>query len=328
MRATRSGRQGTRAARCAGLLLLAWSGAHAASASAQREASGEPFALRLEVDLPVMVMSAPVGSAWLLRNELSPAAFAPRCDRSGLAGFDRGVAGRYDADMRLASDLGVAALLAGGASVLLLDGGWVDFAIGSESVLVASALAVTTMLAVRRPRPWLYGDEAPLADRERGGSSVSFPSGHTANAFALALALFQIEHARHPSSSAPYWLLAGTGVVALTVGTTRVLAGDHFPSDVLAGAVLGSAVGWAVPALHRPAPPAPAPAPAGARTRLRMRARSATAVTRRSRSPRCARCASGSRLRPRWLQTATTAPGSTTFRSICRTRCATWPERA
>jgi membrane-associated phospholipid phosphatase len=253
MRAPSPARLGSLAAWSVQLLpLLALTSTDAAQA--QRESGAAPFALRLEVDLPVIAASATIGSAWLLRNELAPAACAPRCDRSALAGFDRGVAGRYDADVRLASDLGVAALLAGGAAVVLLDGGWVDFAIASESVLVASAIGVTLMLAVRRPRPWLYGEEAPLADRERGGSSVSFPSGHTANAFALAFALFQIERARHPGSSAPYWLLAGSGAIAAAVGTSRVLAGDHFPSDVIAGALLGSAVGWAVPELHRVAP--------------------------------------------------------------------------
>jgi membrane-associated phospholipid phosphatase len=240
---------GRLSASCAGALLLAVLAPHAAHAQ-----SGEPFGLRLDVDLPVMVVSATIGATWLLRNELAPATCAPRCDRADLAGFDRGVAGRYDSNARLASDLTVAALLAAGAGVSLLDGGWIDLAIGAQSVLVSLAIAVTTMMAVRRPRPWLYGDEAPLADRERGGSSMSFPSGHTASAFAVAVALFRIQRARRPGSSAPYWLLAGAGSVATLVGVTRVLAGDHFPSDVLAGAVLGSAIGWAVPELHRVAP--------------------------------------------------------------------------
>lgn len=237
---------------CAGLLLLASLASHAAHA--QPGASSSPLGFRPEVDLPLMVVSATIGSAWLLRNELPPASCAPRCDRARVARFERGVAGRYDPGMRLASDVGVGALLVAGASLLWVDGGWNDFAIGSESVLVASAIAVTTMLATRRPRPWLYGEEAPLADRERGNASVSFPSGHTANAFALALALFQLERARHPDSSGPYWLLAGAGGVAAAIGLTRVLAGDHFPTDVFAGALLGSAVGWLVPELHRAAP--------------------------------------------------------------------------
>jgi membrane-associated phospholipid phosphatase len=240
---------GMSAACLTGMLLataFATSSAHAQSAT-----GAQPFSLRLGVDLPVMVVSATIGASWLLRNELTPASCAPRCDQADLAAFDRAVAGRYDSNMRLTSDLAVAALLAGGAGVLLFDGGWVDLAVGTESVLVASAIAVTTMFAVRRPRPWLYGEEAPLRDRERGGSSMSFPSGHTANAFAVALALFRIQRARHPGSSRPYWLLAGAGGLAVVVATTRVLAGDHFPSDVLAGALLGGAVGWAVPELHR-----------------------------------------------------------------------------
>jgi membrane-associated phospholipid phosphatase len=34
------------------------------------------------------------------------------------------------------------------------------------------------------------------------------------------------------------------------VGATRILAGEHFPTDVVAGAAVGAAIGLIVPALH------------------------------------------------------------------------------
>jgi membrane-associated phospholipid phosphatase len=40
-------------------------------------------------------------------------------------------------------------------------------------------------------------------------------------------------------------------LLAATVGTLRVLSGKHFPTDVLTGAVVGSALGWLIPELHR-----------------------------------------------------------------------------
>ena len=38
---------------------------------------------------------------------------------------------------------------------------------------------------------------------------------------------------------------------AAAVGTLRVAAGRHFPTDVLAGAALGSLIGWLIPTVHR-----------------------------------------------------------------------------
>ena len=68
--------------------------------------------------------------------------------------------------------------------------------------------------------------------------SNSFPSGHAAFAFAIAAALNVIYKNK----------LLYLYPVALWLGLTRVYVGAHFPSDVLAGAVLGTIVGTAVAA--------------------------------------------------------------------------------
>lgn len=61
--------------------------------------------------------------------------------------------------------------------------------------------------------------------------AFSFPSGHTLHAFAFALML----SAFHPALAPLLW-----GFAAL-VGLARVVLGLHFPSDVLVGAVIGTA---------------------------------------------------------------------------------------
>jgi undecaprenyl-diphosphatase len=67
-------------------------------------------------------------------------------------------------------------------------------------------------------------------------ASASFPSGHATTAFALAV-LLALWYPRFG------WVFLG---LAGLVGLSRVILGSHFPSDVLAGAVLGSAVSLAV----------------------------------------------------------------------------------
>jgi len=63
----------------------------------------------------------------------------------------------------------------------------------------------------------------------------SFPSGHTMTAFSIALVVSYF----YPGLEWPLYFLA------LSIAISRVVLGMHFLSDVLAGAVLGSALGIA-----------------------------------------------------------------------------------
>jgi undecaprenyl-diphosphatase len=64
----------------------------------------------------------------------------------------------------------------------------------------------------------------------------SFPSGHTCGAFLLAALTTEF----YAALAAPMYLWAGA------VGLSRVVLGVHFPSDIVAGAVLGSGIAWCV----------------------------------------------------------------------------------
>ena len=81
------------------------------------------------------------------------------------------------------------------------------------------------------PRPYECRAIAPLIARD--GAGKSFPSRHTFSAFAIAASWF--------AASAPVAvvLLVAAGVLAVC----RVLGGVHFPRDVVAGALIGSATG-------------------------------------------------------------------------------------
>jgi undecaprenyl-diphosphatase len=61
----------------------------------------------------------------------------------------------------------------------------------------------------------------------------SFPSGHTMTAFSIALVVSYF----YPPLEGPLYFLA------ISIAVSRVVLGMHFLSDVLAGAVLGSALG-------------------------------------------------------------------------------------
>jgi undecaprenyl-diphosphatase len=124
--------------------------------------------------------------------------------------------------------------------VVLLTGGPERF-----HALLAAALAVSVGItlflklkkACRRKRPCAI--EPHCWTTLLPPDQFSFPSGHTITAFSVALSLSVF----YPA------LLIGLLFCALSVALSRILLGMHFLSDVLAGAAIGSVLGWTAAAL-------------------------------------------------------------------------------
>jgi undecaprenyl-diphosphatase len=96
---------------------------------------------------------------------------------------------------------------------------------------------------VGRPRPWLHVmGLIPLINET---DPYSFPSGHTCAAFAAGM----IWAKALPQT----WMRVLAVVLAVLMGLSRLYVGVHYPSDVLAGAIIGSlsaAVAWKLGQLH------------------------------------------------------------------------------
>jgi len=97
----------------------------------------------------------------------------------------------------------------------------------TATVAAASVLNSAVKLLVRRRRPVLDGLPALTGTPTR----LSFPSAHASTSFAGA---WCFAHLGLPA--APLYALAGA------LAASRVYLGVHYPSDVLAGALLGSAL--------------------------------------------------------------------------------------
>ncbi len=106
------------------------------------------------------------------------------------------------------------------------------------AVLLVSSLTIYLLKTfIQMERPFLTHPE--IVKRSTGGGS-SFPSGHTLEAFAIAVAFTKLFGKK--------WsviLFLWAGVVAYS----RLVLGVHYPSDVFAGLLIGCFVGWVIPGI-------------------------------------------------------------------------------
>ncbi len=183
------------------------------------------------------------------------------CDRGDLNKLDRGTVGDHDKTWDKIGSLSLYAVIGGTAVGVMIDNGLSPRdgklrGILADTLVIAEATSLATFTthilryAVRRPRPTQYvgGADIAMSDQER---HLSFPSGHVTSTSALATGFATTFWLRHPDS--PWrWAVAGGSVVVSTIsGYGRVAGGRHFPSDQIAGQIIGTAFGLLVPLAHR-----------------------------------------------------------------------------
>ena len=142
----------------------------------------------------------------------------------------RGLSGVADNSVLWFLVAGTIALVGGGRSRRAAAEGMI--AVGTASMVVN--LACKSIAS--RHRPASARLDVPLARQVPLPKSSSFPSGHSASAFAFATAV----GARMP------WLALPLRALATTVAYSRVHTGVHYPADTLAGAVIGTVAGQTV----------------------------------------------------------------------------------
>lgn len=223
-----------------------------------------PYFLRLDIDLPLLILGTTLwgGTSFIGATAAPPPwcgtmSTAP-CDANGVNALDHVAIGLYDPKARSAANAMVG-IVPGAFTILdVVDAGvsnwrgWLtDAVVITEAVVWSGAVQDIVRRAVRRPRPYMYTPGLDPSEREGAEADFSFFSGHTSNTFAMVTAAAFTYTLRHPHSKWRWlvWSLAIAGET--TEPVLRVLAGDHFPTDCIVGALVGTSAGILFPALHR-----------------------------------------------------------------------------
>jgi len=109
------------------------------------------------------------------------------------------------------------------------------------SGVAAISLTLLAGLVIYRARPFVSLPPGQLRLLIPHAADSSFPSDHTMGSAAFAAGMW-----RAPERSARWVFL----IVALLVSASRLVAGVHWPSDVLGSLLLGGLVAWGVFALE------------------------------------------------------------------------------
>ncbi|MBS1824022.1 MAG: phosphatase PAP2 family protein [Acidobacteria bacterium] len=112
-------------------------------------------------------------------------------------------------------------------------------ALGLSALLSTALYSAVKRIVVRR-RP--FEIEPHVWSRAKPPDKYSFPSGHTMSAFAVIAAVIPF----HPQLTVPLLFAASS------IGASRVILGMHYLSDVLAGGIVGTILGWWMSTFLRP----------------------------------------------------------------------------
>lgn len=128
----------------------------------------------------------------------------------------------------------------GRSSVLLL-----------ETLLVNTAITDFTKVLVRRKRPYLYNEFTEAKKKLSKKSRMSFFSGHTSTVTAMYFLSAKLFEDYNPDSRYRSTVWTTAVLIPATTGLLRVKAGKHYFTDVLTGFLVGGAIGYLIPEIHK-----------------------------------------------------------------------------
>lgn len=219
---------------------------------------GPAFRFSLKKDLPIMAGSglSTIAGFWLMEQvEPLTEADVAALDPNNVNAFDRGATRQYRYNDANLSDylLTFSAL----TPLTVLASRSVRKEFGPVLVMYIETAAMVGGLTsiskgfFMRKRPYSYNPEVRLSNKLSVNARHSFFSGHvsTSAAFSFLTAYMVDRYAERPVWKWIAW--SGAVLVPGTIGYWRYTSGKHFPTDILAGFIVGGGTGILIPYLHR-----------------------------------------------------------------------------
>ena len=120
-----------------------------------------------------------------------------------------------------------------------------------ETVLITDGLTLLTKRVFKRPRPFVYNEQADINKKLNREAKYSFFSGHTSITAANCFFFAKVYSDYYPDSELKPWIWGTAAVIPAITGYLRVRAGKHYASDVMTGYAVGGLLGFLIPHVHK-----------------------------------------------------------------------------
>ncbi|HEY6436733.1 MAG TPA: phosphatase PAP2 family protein [Ignavibacteriaceae bacterium] len=226
------------------------------SLSFSQNSSDDPFNVDTDKEIIISATGAVIGAAAIvvsMNNDPLNINEINSLNPQDINAFDRIAIGPYQSDV-----LGDVLLYSSFIFPLtflaydktLEDFGTVSLMYGEAVLLNASINALVKGLTLRN-RPFVYDKNSLLEPKLDVGARWSFYSGHTSFTAVNTFYTAKVYSAYISSESTKTFLWIAAALIPAVTGFSRVNTHNHFPTDVIVGYIVGAAIGYFIPEIHK-----------------------------------------------------------------------------
>lgn len=102
-----------------------------------------------------------------------------------------------------------------------------------------------------RTRPYVYDEQSPFEEKTNIDAKLSFYSGHTSNTASISFFTAKVFSEYITDNTAKVFIWSAAALIPAITGFSRVNTHWHFPTDVIVGYIIGAAIGYLIPLIHK-----------------------------------------------------------------------------
>jgi membrane-associated phospholipid phosphatase len=120
-----------------------------------------------------------------------------------------------------------------------------------EVVLVNASINALIKGITTRSRPYVYDVGTPINEKYKVEARYSFYSGHTSFTASNSFFTAKVFSEYLTDNTAKVFVWSAAALIPAVTGFSRVNTHNHFPTDVIVGYVVGAAIGYILPEIHK-----------------------------------------------------------------------------
>lgn len=224
--------------------------------SFSQNATDDPFDVDTDKELVITGIGALIGAAAIIVNaNNNPITFDEinSLNPGQVNAFDRIAIGPYEGDVL--GDVLMYSSFVFPLTFLTYDKTLEDFGTVSlmygEAVLLNASLNALVKAITLRDRPFVYDANSLLEPKLDVDARYSFYSGHTSMTAVNTFYTARVYSAYISNGTTKTLLWTAAALIPAVTGFSRINTHNHFPTDVIVGYIVGAAIGYLIPEIHK-----------------------------------------------------------------------------